>query len=241
MKNKGVLTLTATVVLSSICHAELIKVPDTTQFGSGLGNVNTIVTVLDTGAGQGANDIEGGCISLVGGVDTFDCIGGTGVTENDNQAINNVVLAGDIDDFTDGDTIGAIVNINETGQDISVLLTGLYLSFYDATGALRHTAIYTGPDLTLTNGTGTGIGGSGFLFALDPDQAELVAGMGLNTTWRIGGGVQFGEGSAGAGPETVFVVALDRDQEEPVIPEPSTYALLGSGLLGLAALRRRRA
>jgi hypothetical protein len=242
MKFSTAVTVTAAFVLSgTLCQADLIRLSDMTQFGSGLGNVNTIVTVLDAGSGPNANDIEGGCISLAGGAETFDCLGGTGVNENDNQAINNIVTAGDIDDFTNGRTIGAVVNINETGQDVSVVLTGLYLSFYDGTGALQHTAIYNGPDLTLTRGTGTGIGGSGFLFGLSPLQNNLVLGLGLNSTWQVGGGVQFAEGTAGAGPDTVYVVALNGagGGDDPVIPEPGTYALLGSGLIGLVAVKRR--
>jgi hypothetical protein len=41
-----------------------------------------------------------------------------------------------------------VVNLNETGQDLSVVLTDLYLRF--ATVAACHNAQYLGPDLTLT-------------------------------------------------------------------------------------------
>jgi hypothetical protein len=59
-----------------------------------------------------------------------------------------------------------VVNLNETGQDLSVVLTDLYLTFCN--GAACHNAQYLGPDLTLTSGEGTGTRAIGIHVRLDP-------------------------------------------------------------------------
>ena len=206
--------------------ADLIYDMNISTTGNGLGAVYTIVTVHDPG-GPGTNDgTESGCINQDGSFSP--CLGG--IEGGDNTAINNVWT------LSNTSAWGAVVNIAETGQDITVTLTDLYLTFCDATNPLScHTAFYNGPDLELTQGTGTGIGGEGFVFTLNAAEAAIVAGLGPTLT--ISGGVQFANGSTNNGSDTMNLARI----EAPVpVPEPATMLLLGTGLVGLGRFARRR-
>ena len=142
---------------AGLAQAELIFNSGIEVTGTGLGAVNTIVTGNDTGNGNGT---ESACVSFNGTTDTFDCH--SALQGGDNLAINQTFLVSEITDATAGD-VAVVLNIAETGQDLTVTLTDLYLSFYSPTGLLLHVANYEGPDLELTQGTGTGLGGSGFV------------------------------------------------------------------------------
>lgn len=213
-----------TLAISNDVYALLEHRTDITVEGSGLGAVNTLIT----GNAVGQDTLESFGINQNG---TFTPVTSFGIQGGDNLAINNVLS------FPNTTNFGAVVNIAETGQDLTVTLTNLYLTFV-GTGGGTHTAYWIGPaggSLDLTQGTGTGIGGSGFVFALDPTEAAIVAALGPTVT--ISGGVQFADGSTNNGPETVYVIRLEGNQ---VVPEPMSLLLLGLGLVGLAGVKRFR-
>lgn len=219
----------------SVASADLVLAPTIQVQGSGLGAVNTLVTVRD------GRTTESGCVSSTGGAAfNFACL--NGLEGGDNLAINTTRLLSTISS-TDASDLALVVNIAETGQDLTVTLTDLYLSLYNLSGLLVGNFQYTGPDLELTQGTGTGIGGSGFVFVLDAAQQALAdAACPVLTNCYAGGGFQFASGSTNNGPETLYIIAVTDGTPQPPasIPEPATLALAALGLLGTAATRRKR-
>jgi hypothetical protein len=215
-----------TLGLASNARADLVFTTSIAVNGSGLGNVNTLVTVHDSGGGGSANGTEGGCINQDGS--ETPCL--DGVTENDNQAQNQVLTVANTTNFA------AVVNLSETGQDKTVTLTNLYLTFC---GTSCYTAIYTGGPIDLTEGGsgGTGTGGSGFTFELDSASFASVQALGPIVT--VSGGLQFANGSTNDGNEALFLVTTAGATPTPV-PEPASLTLFGLGLSSVGYLVRRR-
>ena len=129
-----------------------------------------------------------------------------------------------------------VFNAAEPGPEGSVnngiTLDNLVLSIFDPAGAVLFTSDAFTP-ITF-NSTFPGTGNAGFVFALSGSeitaaQSAFGGDFGLNLV-----GLSASASSAAGGNETFFAVAA------PPVPEPSTYAMMGAGLLGLAWLRRRK-
>jgi hypothetical protein len=234
------------VTAGAPAFADLIYVTGTPTTGTGLGAVNTVVTVQDNGSGPRQNGTESGCVTYSGNNanPTFSC--SQGLQGGDNTAINKTYFLSDIAGLTSASQLGLVVNISEGAPDNTAILTDLYLSLFNTTSALTQFFSYTGPDLPLL-GSG-GIGQSGFhRFILDDVQANQASAFcPVLANCVLGAGVQFAEGTTQATPETVYVKAFERDDGSgnpggTPIPEPGSIVLLGAGALAITSLRRRRA
>jgi hypothetical protein len=215
--------------------------------GTGLGAVNTVLTIQSPGSSSN----ESGCVAPSGAGTVASTSGGcTGFT-------NNTVLTGasQIGTPTLGavgiaaaNEIGIVLNASEPGGAAnSLTVNNVALTLYGSGGTSQTftcAASGTGDctDVVLAQ-TLSGTGASGFLFVLDSAQAlqaqTFITTNGGFSTVRAGVGASLS--NATGGNETFYLVRQQDGSDEPsAVPEPTTSALLGGGLLALGLFRRRK-
>lgn len=226
--------------------ADLIYQTGAQQTGTGLGAVNTVVTVQDNSTPQRVVT-ESGCVTHTAGgnpaTPSYTCqlslLGGDNTSGNVG---NSTWLLSSIEGLNNAGQLGFVVNINEGAPGNSATLTDLYLSLFNTLDNTMETFAYTGADLVLSDSGGTGQSGI-HRFVLDPDQAAAaIEFCPVLSECIVGGGIQFAAGTTQSGAESVYVAAFRRPGD-PVgeVPEPGSLALLGIGALAFNTLRRRRA
>jgi hypothetical protein len=215
--------------------------------GTGLGAVHTLTTAEDPGGPGDNNGTESSCVEF-NGTSTLEspCHFLTGEQGGDNLATNQTFSLSQIGATSAGD-LGLVVNVNETGNDKTVDLTGLYLSLYNGTASRYF--YYMGPALTLSQAdeAPNGTGQSGFLFTLDTTQAGMATAFCGTFDCIVGGGMQFANGSTSAGHESLFVTTAQAasgggpgSSSGAPLPEPGSLTLLAASLLAAAAVLRRK-
>ena len=186
--------------------------------GTGLGNVNTLLTIQS----PANSTTETGSVAWNGTSD---------VTTGDTQAINNTLLLSSLG--TQASNLLIVFNPVEPGNaSNSITLNNMVATIYSPTGdALWNSGTFTSVSFPTTdNGTGK----AGFLFGLDSTQSAEA-----QTFWdgvnRLGLSATVSD--ATGGHETFFSTTT---QVSPV-PEPSTYLMLFGGLAILLLNSKGRA
>jgi hypothetical protein len=210
--------------------------------GTGIGTVATILTLNS----QANNTIEMGCVGrnamgdFVGNNGMGVCTPSsptpdlqTGASQTQTQLLSAVGI-------TSASQFGLLFNATEpAGNGITV--QSLTASFFDAMGGFIGSVNLDSPFTTMN--TATGIGNTGFLFTIDGTTPSTFFAdgvrVGLSATVGCSTGPESGSCQfAQSGNDTFFLV--NTGAAASVVPEPSTYALLGAGLVSLGGLARRR-
>lgn len=176
--------------------------------GTGLGNVNTLLTIQS----PRNTSTETGSVS-------WD--GLTSVTTGDTQAINNTLLLSSLG--TNASDLRIIFNPSEPGNAANngITLNNLVATIYSPTGdALWNSGTFASISYPTTdNGTGK----AGFVFGLDATQSAQAQ------TFFVGAnrlGLLAAASDATGGHETFFAITSPTSP----VPEPSTYMMIFGGL-----------
>ncbi len=212
----------ATLLFAMPAEASLIFDSTTTQSGTGLGAVSTILTIQATGRAMGGP--ESGSVTWNG---SADVTGGPDVKTGASQTLTRTI--GSLG-LTDAGQIAIVFNADQPSGG-PITLSDLHLIIDSPSGTqLFDSGSFTSVDFASTQ---NGIGKSGAVFVLDSTQVQAAntAGAFGNSSNRIGLSASATPGNGG--PETFFVSKVD-------VPEPASLAILGGSLFGFALLRRKR-
>lgn len=214
----------AAVPAQAHAQLQLIGQSATGLSGGGLGAVATVLTLQS----PGNTTAESGCIAPTG----VNC-GFTDANVQSGQSQLRLVSA--FPGLT-GSNFRLFLNAAEPTGDNSITVNNLVVRLYSGSLPVFTSMAFT--SLELTN-TLPGTGNYGFLFGLSTDdralfQSALIAnpnatiGVGASLTNVTGGQESFSVGTLGGGGTT------------SVVPEPSTYLLMASGLVAIGLVQRKR-
>jgi len=148
--------LTAGGALTNL-SASLILVSPVELSGTGLGSVNTVLTLQS----PGSSTIETGCVGVAGGVTSTT---GCGFADSDIQAqfgTPTLAQAG----ITDAASLRVVFNAAEPGSAPDIRLNNLVLTLYGNNGANTNFALNPTAGILFPT-TASGTGNSGYVFAL---------------------------------------------------------------------------
>lgn len=197
-------------------NAELQYLGTVDLGGTGVGNVSTILTIQ-------ADPTESGSV----GLDAFgnQVITGDAKTGASQTLVRSLSGLG----VTTAADLRIVFNPNEPAGG-SIDLNDLLLTIYSPTGTVLFDSGVFSP-ISFSE-TFSGTGNSGFMFGLDSTQAAQAQSAAFSGDFGSNlVGLSATVGMSAGGPETFFGVAA--------VPEPSTYAMVALGLLGLTWLRRK--
>jgi hypothetical protein len=241
---KNLMRLSAVALLIAplgVARADLVFIGPATIGGTGLGAVNTVLTIQS----QANGTTEQGCVGfngvtdVIGNFSNADCAAAvdgdikTGASQTQTRTLSEAGI-------TSGSNFAILFNPSEPGGD-GISLDGLVANFYSSAGNLLMTAVYTGTNPLNFPTTETGTGNTGFEFALNgTEAAQLQTLINANGLSNIHVGLAGSAGNplaATGGLETFFIF---NSGLATITPEPSTTVLTATGLFALAGFIRRR-
>jgi Putative Ig domain len=198
MRVRPILLVALALAAASALQAALIQTTPILTSGSGIGGVNTVLTVQSTGS-------ESGCVGWNGSADVVGaaaCAGGqTGGDEKTGSSLTQTRSLGELG-ITAASSLRVVLNSAEPGGD-PITLNSLTLVVYDgATGAVLFTSsLASAISFPFSN---TGTGSSGFVFQMDTADAIAAQPFFGTPTNRVGLSATLSD--AAGGNETFYVV-----------------------------------
>ena len=230
-----------TLAGSNLLFGSLVAIGPVASTGSGLGAVNTALTITS----PGNTSTETGCVGAgVGGVEiTGSSACPAQFSGGNEQAVNNTFTAVQLG-LVNFSNLQLIFNASEPGNNAGrgITLDLLALTLWDPTNGSLLGAFYTSAPYVIADAF-SGVGNAGYGFVLDAPQAQS-ANLLLAAFPNLYLGVAANASNATGGLETVFLRVVEGGggpggPTAENLPEPGTYALVGLGCFAVAIWNRR--